>query len=161
MTLRDMPASYENRNPSSSPRDRRMLARATAMRVAAAIVVALTAFVLVPGSAAAERERDGDRRDRRSGELALPDPYLDPAWPDESSFGPGPAMPVIPEESDSVEHVPNPDEAADRAEQEEMQRYKEALGLPTGPDDFTQDHWDEERPAGEGEGQGENDPAEW
>jgi hypothetical protein len=127
-------------------------------------VVALAAVLaLIPDFAFAERERAGDRRDRRSQELALPDAYLDPAWPDESSFGPGPGAgaPLTPEESDSVEHVPAPDEAADKAEAEEMQRYKEALGLQTGPDDFTQDHWDDERPAGGATPDGENDPAEW
>ena len=131
-------------------------------RSAAAVLTALSLLLGGQGGALGaddDRAVEGDRRDRRSGELALPDPYLDPAWPDESSPGAGAGVPVMPEQSDSVERAPIQDEVADRAELEEMQRYKEALGLPTGPDDFTQDHWDEEQPAAEPDG--ENDPPEW
>jgi hypothetical protein len=63
-----------------------------------------------------------DRTSRRSAEMALPDPYLDPAWPDEAGeemegrYAPG--------KSDSVEEVPLGDEL-------EMQEELRALQEPT------------------------------
>ena len=112
-----------------------------------------TALGFAAAAVSPAHAQEGDRRDRRSGELALPDEYLDPAWPDELG-----ASPVVPEDSDSVERVPAPDEAADQAEVEEMQRYKEALGLNAAKDDFAQDHWEEDKAAEPGT---ESDPAEW
>jgi hypothetical protein len=65
----------------------------------------------------------GDRTSRRSAELALPDPYLDPAWPDpmgeemEGRYAPG--------KSDSVEDTPLDEEL-------EMQEEQRALEELTG-----------------------------
>ena len=63
----------------------------------------------------------GDRTERRAGEMALPDPYLDPSWPDEAGeemngrYAPG--------DSDSVEEVP----LDDGLEIEEERRALQAL----------------------------------
>lgn len=68
-----------------------------------------------------------DRTSRRSGEMALPDPYLDPAWPDEAGeemegrYSPG--------KSDSVEDVP----LGDEAEVEEELRALQELSGATPP----------------------------
>jgi hypothetical protein len=67
----------------------------------------------------------------------VPDDYLDPAWPDDSSDSR-----ISPEESDSVENVPlGDDQEMDQAEREETERYKEALGLNAKSDEFKQDDW--------------------
>jgi hypothetical protein len=66
---------------------------------------------------------DDDRRDKRSDELSLPDPYLDPSWPDdldeglEGRYQGG--------RSDSVEDVPFDEEL-------EMQRELRAVQPDTG-----------------------------
>ena len=68
---------------------------------------------------------------------------------------------VAPEESDSVENVPLDVERPDAAEQEELERYKEALGLEKKPDDFSQDNWGQ-TPRQTGAGEDEpRDPASW
>jgi hypothetical protein len=94
--------------------------------------------------------------ERRSEELAIPDEYLDPQWPStETDTG------IAPEESDSVENVPLDADKPDVAEQEEMERYKEALGLEKKPDDFNQDNWGQtSRQNGAGEDEAP-DPPTW
>lgn len=81
---------------------RRSLPNLPSMLLVAAVACAVTAtdaVVVVAGD---------DRTSRRSAEMALPDPYLDPAWPDEAGeemdgrYAPG--------KSDSVEEVPLGDE---------------------------------------------------
>jgi hypothetical protein len=107
----------------------------------------------------APEEWQGDRRDARSRELAVPDDYLDPGWPEDDADSH-----VAPEESDSVENVPlGDDQEMDAAEREETARYKEALGLNGKSDEFKQDDWGDtsadrtrERDVKEYE-----DPAEW
>jgi len=68
-----------------------------------------------------------DRTSRRSAEMVLPDPYLDPAWPDEA----GEAMEgrYAPGKSDSVEEVP----LGDELEVEEELRALQELSGETSP----------------------------
>ena len=70
------------------------------MRTAATFVrfLVLSICVLLPRLTAAET---GDRVDHRAEELALPDEYLDPAWPDD-----GDPKRIRPEESDNVDEAP-------------------------------------------------------
>lgn len=85
------------------------------------VIVAVTAVTLIAGGArqvAAE-----DRTSRRAAELSLPDPYLDPAFPEQAGeemdgrYAPG--------KSDSVEEVP-------LDEDPEMQDEQRALEEMTG-----------------------------
>ena len=109
------------------------------------------------GEDRAASERGTTRLERRARDLALPDEYLDPQWPSTELDGSG----VAPEESDSVENVPLDVERPDAAEQEELERYKEALGLEKKPDDFSQDNWGQ-TPRQTGAGEDEpRDPASW
>ena len=107
----------------------------------------------------APEEWDGDRRDARSHELAVPDDYLDPSWPDDDEDNH-----VSPEQSDNVENVPmGDDQEMDQAEKEETERYKEALGLNEHDDEFKQDDWGD-TPADrtrERDNKEYEDPAEW
>lgn len=87
--------------------------------IASLLAVALTAPLIGVASDALA----ADRTSRRSGELSLPDPYLDPSWPDtageelEDRYGPG--------KSDSVEEVPFDEELE---MQEELRARQEITG---------------------------------
>ena len=65
----------------------------------------------------------GDRTSRRSAEMALPDPYLDPSWPDRA--GDDMAGRYAPGKSDSVEEVPLDEELE---MQEELRALQELAG---------------------------------
>lgn len=84
-----------------------------------ALAVTCTVTLVAAGVAAA----DDDRTSRRSAEMALPDSYLDPSWPDEAGeemdgrYAPG--------KSDSVEEVPLGDE---REIQEELRALQDPSG---------------------------------
>jgi len=79
----------------------------------------------VPGGwlARAELAEAEDRVSRRAAEMALPDPYLDPSWPDaageemEGRYAPG--------KSDSVEEIPLDEELE---MQEELRAAEELTG---------------------------------
>jgi hypothetical protein len=113
-----------------------------------------------------------DRASRRSAEMALPDPYLDPAWPDEAGdemegrYAPG--------KSDSVEEVPLGDELE---VQEELRALQELSGeappaavapgavvqpggaaapVPTQPEPYVPQEDDQEAPDLD-----QRDPVEW
>jgi hypothetical protein len=100
--------------------------------------------------------RSADRIERRAGEMALPDAYLDPSWPDEGS-----ARPIVPEESDSVENAPLAEEKPDAAEAEEAERYKEVLGQQDDSGEMRQSQigGTPERP--EPDDEETRDPAQW
>jgi hypothetical protein len=91
----------------------RVLPAGLALACCAAAIVAM-----VTRSAVAD-----DRTSRRSAEMPLPDPYLDPAWPDtagdemEGRYAPG--------KSDSVEEVPLDEEVEMENERRALQ---EAIG---------------------------------
>lgn len=136
----------------------------------------------VPGLwlAGAELAEADDRVSRRAAEMALPDPYLDPSWPDpageemEGRYAPG--------KSDSVEDVPLDEELE---MQEELRAVEELTGegplpggapaatLPAGPGIATPAEGRENQPAAaepqphvlpDDEDDGaleERDPVEW
>ena len=90
----------------------------------------------------------------------MPDPYLDPSWPDLGDSV------ISPEESDSVEEVPLEELAPDAAEQEEIERYQHdrpvsesATSAPKAGDGAQENDAEESvdllRP------DGYDDPAEW
>jgi len=99
-------------------------------------------------------ERGTTRLERRASEMALPDEYLDPQWPSTELDG------FVAPESGSVDDVPLDAEQPDSAEQEELDRYKEAMGLEK-PDDFSEDNWGQ-TPGQVGAGEDDaRDPARW
>lgn len=137
-------------------------------------------MLLVPAVACAVTAKDpmvavagDDRTSRRSAEMALPDPYLDPTWPDEAGeemegrYAPG--------KSDSVEEVPLGDELEI---QEELRALQEPTAetppaaavapgaaaqagdavapAPTEPDPYVPQEDDEEYPDLD-----QRDPVEW
>ena len=113
-----------------------------------------------------------DRTSRRSAEMALPDPYLDPAWPDEAGdemegrYAPG--------KSDSVEEVPLGDELEMQEELRALQELSgdappaavapgaavqpggDAAPVPTKPEPYVPQEDDEEAPDLD-----QRDPVEW
>jgi hypothetical protein len=110
-----------------------------------------------------------DRTSRRSAEMALPDPYLDPAWPDtagdemEKRYAPG--------KSDSVEEVPLEEEVEMENERRALQELTgetpavtgapgpQGEGVEPAPDDSrlaVPDDGEEEAPDVE-----QRDPVEW
>ena len=99
------------------------------MRLRFVPVIVLVAAVAcsVTGMAAPRVAAADDRTSRRSAEMALPDPYLDPSWPDEAGeemdgrYAPG--------NSDSVEEVPLGDELEI---QEELRALQELSGETPG-----------------------------
>ena len=119
--------------------------------ISIAVVAAVVLSFAAPGALAGRDDSEDWRRKQM-----LPDDYLDPSWPIGDS-------PIDPEQSDSVENVPIDDEQLDAAEREEIERYKEQLGLVVAPDELTEDHIDE--PAGDGapgsDNEGYDDPVEW
>jgi hypothetical protein len=125
------------------------------------IVVTATAVVALSSAfAGAALAQSADRLDRRSAELALPDPYLDPSWPDDGS-----EVRIPPEESDNVENVPLDDEQPDQAEKEDMAIYQEEEVAPAPESDreFEQDEFGEtpaEQHAGSTDDEA-RDPAQW
>jgi hypothetical protein len=90
--------------------------RFSALRLA--LLAACAVGIVATASAGAE-----DRTSRRSAAMALPDPYLDPSWPDQAGeemdgrYAPG--------KSDSVEEVPLGEE---REMQEELRAIQELTG---------------------------------
>jgi hypothetical protein len=82
-----------------------------------ACAVAMTVAAFAPAVTA------DDRTSRRAAELALPDPYLDPSWPDEAGeemdgrYAPG--------KSDSVEEVPLGDELEMQEELRALQELRD------------------------------------
>jgi len=96
------------------------------------LALVLAVGCAVPGVwlARAELAAADDRVSRRAAEMALPDPYLDPSWPDaagdemEGRYAPG--------KSDSVEEIPLDE---DLEMQEELRAAEELTGetpLPGG-----------------------------
>lgn len=146
------------------------------------LVLLLAVGCAVPGLwlARAEVAAADDRVSRRAAEMALPDPYLDPSWPDtageemEGRYAPG--------KSDSVEDVPLDEELE---MQEELRAVEELTGeaplpggaaaatLPAGPGIATPAEGRENQPAAaepqphvlpDDEDDGdleERDPVEW
>jgi hypothetical protein len=128
------------------------------------LVPAVACAVTATGAVVADAGED--RTSRRSAEMALPDPYLDPAWPDEAGeemegrYAPG--------KSDSVEEVPLGDELEI---QEELRALQEptaetppaatqggdvAAPAPTNPEPYVPQEDDEEAPDLD-----QRDPVEW
>jgi len=126
----------------------------------AALCLALLAVVLVVPPAHAE---DEDRYERRSHEMFLPDPVLDP-FGDQGPIDPGVASMFVPRVPDNVDEVPLDEEGLDTAEREEWEREMVEEGFLTDPnDDLALDRWDGDGAPPDGaaapdEGQ---DPAEW
>ena len=81
--------------------------------LATMLVFAMAVYV---GSAVAV----DSRVDRRAAEMPLPDPYLDPTWPEED-VGEGLGDRYEAGDSDSVEEIPLDDETELQAEQRELQ----------------------------------------
>jgi hypothetical protein len=87
------------------------------------ILLALAAASTVALAAVGVAAAGDDRTSRRSAEMALPDSYLDPSWPDEAGeemdgrYAPG--------KSDNVEEVPLGDE---REIQEELRALQDPSG---------------------------------
>jgi len=114
------------------------------------LLVSALAWRPVPVSA-----QSADRLERRSGEMVMPDTYLDPSWPDD-----GTEKRIAPEESDSVQEVPLDDEKLDPAEAEEAQRYEEELGQQNQAEEIRQrEGGTQEQP--EPDDEGARDPAQW
>ena len=87
------------------------------------VLLVLALACIVTSTAVTIALAGDDRASRRSAEMALPDPYLDPAWPDEAGeemegrYAPG--------KSDSVEEVPLGDELE---VEEELRALQELSG---------------------------------
>lgn len=76
------------------------------------------------------------RMDRRAAEMPLPDPYLDPSWPEEEPVE-GLGERYEAGDTDNVEEVPFDDEVEFQAEQKALQALTgEGLPLPEGADPF-------------------------
>ena len=121
-----------------------------------ACLAATWVLLLAPGVVAAQGE---DRIERRSEQMALPDTYLDPAWPDA-----GTRPRVAPEESDSVEDVPLEDEKPDAAEAEEAERYTQQLAVPSEvptDDEMRRDEMGGTPEQPEPDDEEARDPAQW
>ena len=74
------------------------------------------------------------RVDRRAAEMALPDPYLDPTFPDEQ-LGVGPGDHDETGDTGSVEDIPLLDENEEEAERRALQALTgDAPGDPNAPD---------------------------
>ena len=92
-----------------------------------ALALAIACAATAMSAVLAEPAVAGDRTARRSAELALPDPYLDPSWPDlagddmKARYAPG--------RSDSVEDEPLDEEVEIQQEQRALQE----LGGETPP----------------------------
>jgi hypothetical protein len=99
-----------------------------------------------------------DRPAARAKGLALPDEYLDPAWPSDGSETRIPHA-----QSDNVQEVPIEDGQLDGAEREEAHHYNEALGQYKDPEEFTEDNWgnDPAQRTRQGDVDEYEDPAEW
>lgn len=99
-----------------------MKSRYTTRMFAAACALSGACAVALVIAAAARPAAADDRTERRAAEMPLPDPYLDPSWPDEAGeemdgrYAPG--------HSDSVEEVPLDEEL-------EMQEELRVLQEPT------------------------------
>ena len=114
------------------------------------LLVSALAWRPVPVSA-----QSADRLERRSGEMVMPDAYLDPSWPDD-----GTEKRIAPEESDSVQEVPLDDEKLDPAEAEEAARYEEELGQQNQAEEIQQrEGGTQEQP--EPDDEEARDPAQW
>jgi len=117
-------------------------------------LAAVIALAAVAPRAFAQR---ADRVERRSGQLALPDTYLDPSWPDDAS-----ETRIAPEESDNVQDVPLDEDKLDSAEAEEAQRYKEELELQTDrPDEMQRDEMGGTPEQPDPDDEEARDPAQW
>ena len=88
--------------------------------------------------------------------MALPDPYLDPSWPDD-----GGEIRIAPTESDNVQDVPLDDEKLDPAEAEEAERYKAELGQQNQADDMQQNQMGGTPEQPEPDDEEARDPAQW
>jgi len=121
-----------------------------------ACLAATWMLLLAPAVAAAQ---GADRVERRSEQMALPDAYLDPAWPDA-----GARPRVAPEESDSVEEVPLEEEKPDAAEAEEAERYTQELAAPSAvptDDEMQRDEMGGTPEQPEPDDEEARDPAQW
>jgi hypothetical protein len=116
----------------------------------------LAAVLALAATAAHALAQSADRVERRSEQMALPDTYLDPSWPDDGS-----ESRIAPEESDNVQEVPLDDEKLDPAEAQEAERYKEELGRQNQADDMQQDQMGGTPEQPEPDNQEARDPAQW
>ena len=116
-------------------------------------------LAVVLALAATERgahAQSADRVERRSEQMALPDTYLDPSWPDDAS-----EKRISPEESDNVQEVPLDDEKLDPAEAEEAERYKDEIGQQNQADDMQQNQMGGTPEPPEPDSEEARDPAQW
>jgi hypothetical protein len=129
-----------------------------ALRIACCLAVALSLAASSPRASA----QTSDRVERRSEQMAIPDPYLDPSWPDDGEEH------VAPADSDNVQEEPLDDDKPDAAEAEEAERYKEELSVqqpeaiqPGAPDEMQQDQMGAATKQPEPDKEEARDPAQW
>jgi len=126
------------------------------MRPRPRTILAAAALLVLTAVPSAVRAQHADRVERRSEELALPDTYLDPSWPDDPN-----EQAISPSESDSVEDVPLDDEKPDAAEAEEAERYREEMGQAPEPDEMRQDQMGAVAGRPDSDDEEARDPAQW
>ncbi|TFH24934.1 MAG: hypothetical protein E4H03_02255 [Myxococcales bacterium] len=129
------------------------------MKVINLIVVAVSLSTLCAATSVVQAE--GQRYDRRSSEMAMPDPVLDPFHQSQPIALPPASAEPVPDSVDREEF--DPDEEIDETEREVYESYLIEQGLKDDPHDhLRRDAWDgssgEEAEIDDG---GYSDPVEW